>query len=119
MLFFATRNRRSYLTQVIVTTPEKWDVVTRKGGDGSLVSSVGLIMIDEVHLLADERGAVIESIVARTQRYMETTQTLVRLVGLSATLPNYQDVAAFLRVRDKKSKKQIQSVYWVYIAVLA
>ena len=34
--------------QVIVTTPEKWDVVTRKGGDGSLVSSVGLIMIDEV-----------------------------------------------------------------------
>lgn len=30
-----------------MTTPEKWDVVTRKGGDGSLVSSVGLIMIDE------------------------------------------------------------------------
>lgn len=52
----------------------------------------------QVHLLADERGAVIESIVARTQRYMETTQTLIRLVGLSATLPNYQDVAAFLRV---------------------
>ena len=51
-----------------------------------------------MHLLADERGAVIESIVARTQRYMETTQTLIRLVGLSATLPNYQDVAAFLRV---------------------
>ncbi|CAN0392781.1 unnamed protein product, partial [Hapterophycus canaliculatus] len=53
----------------------------------------------QVHLLADERGAVIESIVARTQRYMETTQTLIRLVGLSATLPNYQDVAAFLRVK--------------------
>lgn len=53
----------------------------------------------QVHLLADDRGAVIESIVARTQRYMETTQTLVRLVGLSATLPNYHDVASFLRVR--------------------
>ncbi|CAN0244269.1 unnamed protein product, partial [Ectocarpus sp. 13 AM-2016] len=94
--------RRRRRRQVIVTTPEKWDVVTRKGGDGSLVSSVGLIMIDEVHLLADERGAVIESIVARTQRYMETTQTLIRLVGLSATLPNYQDVAAFLRVNSSK-----------------
>ncbi|CAM9532103.1 unnamed protein product, partial [Discosporangium mesarthrocarpum] len=89
-------------SQVIVTTPEKWDVITRKGGDGSLVSSVGLVMIDEVHLLADERGAVIESIVARTQRHMETTQSLVRLVGLSATLPNYTDVAAFLRVNPKK-----------------
>ncbi|CAN0068536.1 unnamed protein product [Sphacelaria rigidula] len=38
--------------RVIVTTPEKWDVVTRKGGDGALVSSVGLIMIDEVRALS-------------------------------------------------------------------
>lgn len=38
---------------MIVTTPEKWDVVTRKGGDGSLVSSVGLIMIDEVRTHRD------------------------------------------------------------------
>jgi len=58
--------------------------------------------VRQVHLLADERGAVIESIIARTQRYMETTQTLIRLVGLSATLPNYQDVAAFLRVRGRQ-----------------
>jgi len=35
-------------TQVIVTTPEKWDVITRKGGDGSLVSQVKLLIIDEV-----------------------------------------------------------------------
>lgn len=33
---------------VIVTTPEKWDVVTRKGGDGALVAAVGLLLIDEV-----------------------------------------------------------------------
>lgn len=30
---------------------------------------------------------------------MESTHDEVRLVGLSATLPNYEDVAAFLRVR--------------------
>ena len=34
-----------------VTTPEKWDVVTRKGGDGSLGQTCGLLIIDEVHLL--------------------------------------------------------------------
>ena len=34
----------------------------------------------------------------RTIRNIETTQEDVRLVGLSATLPNYEDVAAFLRV---------------------
>lgn len=85
-------------SQLIVTTPEKWDVVTRKGGEGSLVTMVGLVIIDEVHLLADDRGAVIESIVARTQRLVEASQKMVRLVGLSATLPNYTDVARFLRV---------------------
>lgn len=29
---------------------------------------------------------------------MESTQEAIRLVGLSATLPNYEDVATFLRV---------------------
>ena len=89
-------------TQIIVTTPEKWDVITRKAGEGSLVQSVRLLIIDEVHLLADERGAVIESIVARTLRMVETSQMAVRIVGLSATLPNYTDVALFLRVHPDR-----------------
>lgn len=86
-------------TQIIVTTPEKWDVVTRKStGDMELVQKVRLLVIDEIHMLHDERGAVIESIVARTERQVETTQSMIRIVGLSATLPNYIDVASFLRV---------------------
>ncbi|KAK0637336.1 Sec63 Brl domain-containing protein [Bombardia bombarda] len=86
-------------TQVIVTTPEKWDVVTRKGtGDTELVQKVRLLIIDEVHMLHDERGAVLESLVARTERQVESTQSLIRIVGLSATLPNYIDVADFLNV---------------------
>ena len=86
-------------TQIIVTTPEKWDVVTRKStGDTELVQKVRLLIIDEVHMLHDERGAVIESLVARTQRQVESTQSLIRIVGLSATLPNYVDVSDFLRV---------------------
>ncbi|KAI2614176.1 Sec63-domain-containing protein [Hypoxylon fragiforme] len=86
-------------TQIIVTTPEKWDVVTRKGtGDTELVQKVRLLIIDEVHMLHDERGAVLESLVARTERQVESTQSLIRIVGLSATLPNYVDVADFLKV---------------------
>lgn len=75
-------------TQIIVTTPEKWDVVTRKPtGEGDLASvrlsfhsswrtnateqplqKLKLLIIDEVHLLNEERGPVIETIVARTLR---------------------------------------------------
>ncbi|KAH7916335.1 Sec63-domain-containing protein [Hygrophoropsis aurantiaca] len=86
-------------TQIIVTTPEKWDVVTRKPtGEGELASKLKLLIIDEVHLLNEERGAVIETIVARTLRQVESSQSVIRIVGLSATLPNYIDVAEFLSV---------------------
>ncbi|KAI6206534.1 hypothetical protein M3Y94_00923100 [Aphelenchoides besseyi] len=89
-------------TQMLILTPEKWDVVTRKVDDESLTQLVRLLIIDEVHLLHDERGPVIETIVARTHRQMEIYQQPVRIVGLSATLPNYRDVATFLRVDPYK-----------------
>lgn len=86
-------------TQIIVTTPEKWDVVTRKlNGDNELVAKVKLLIIDEVHLLHEDRGSVIETLVARTLRQVESTQLMIRVVGLSATLPNFMDVADFLGV---------------------
>ncbi|EGW31106.1 DNA-directed DNA polymerase [Spathaspora passalidarum NRRL Y-27907] len=86
-------------TQIIVTTPEKWDVVTRKSnGDSELVAKVKLLIIDEVHLLHEDRGSVIETLVARTLRQVEATQSMIRVVGLSATLPNFMDVADFLGV---------------------
>eukprot|EP00002_Diphylleia_rotans_P001075 TRINITY_DN10590_c0_g1_i1.p1 TRINITY_DN10590_c0_g1~~TRINITY_DN10590_c0_g1_i1.p1 ORF type:complete len:1715 (+),score=334.69 TRINITY_DN10590_c0_g1_i1:82-5226(+) len=85
-------------THIIVTTPEKWDVITRKSSDVALTQMVKLLIIDEVHLLNEDRGPVIESLVARTLRQVESSQSMIRIVGLSATLPNYQNVATFLRV---------------------
>ncbi|KAJ1945879.1 activating signal cointegrator 1 complex subunit 3, partial [Linderina macrospora] len=90
-------------TQIIVTTPEKWDVVTRKSsGDVDLVDKVKLLIVDEIHLLNEDRGSVIETLIARTQRQVESRQSMIRLVGLSATLPNYMDVAGFLGVNLHK-----------------
>ncbi|CAG0914937.1 unnamed protein product [Notodromas monacha] len=101
-------------TSMIVTTPEKWDVVTRKpgeifkiakflllGGDSALISLVKLLIIDEVHLLHGDRGPVVEALVARTKRQVEAAQVPIRVVGLSATLPNYLDVARFLWVKPE------------------
>lgn len=73
--------------------------MTRKVVSNSFISLVRLIIIDEIHLLHDSRGPVLEAIVARTIRSIEETQQNVRLVGLSATLPNYGDVAAFIRAK--------------------
>ena len=89
-------------TQLIVTTPEKWDVVTRKNSDLSYTRLVKLVIIDEIHLLHDNRGPVLEALVARTLRWAKETGRGVRMVGLSATLPNYGDVAKFIGVPSKE-----------------
>ncbi|XP_042220102.1 activating signal cointegrator 1 complex subunit 3-like [Homarus americanus] len=89
-------------TNMIITTPEKWDVTTRKPGDTQLSQLVKLLIIDEVHLLHGDRGPVLETLVARTLRMVESQQSMIRIVGLSATLPNYIDVASFLRVNPFK-----------------
>ena len=89
-------------TNIIVATPEKWDIVTRRNGQASINDVVKLMILDEVHMLHDERGPVIESLVARAIHHTESKGKHLRILGLSATLPNYQDVATFLRVEPDK-----------------
>jgi pre-mRNA-splicing helicase BRR2 len=93
--------RELHDTHVIITTPEKWDIITRKAGERAFTELVKLVIIDEIHLLHDTRGAVLESIVARIIRKLESSnnnEKHMRLVALSATLPNYEDVGTFLHV---------------------
>ncbi|KAL7984928.1 hypothetical protein Chor_003498 [Crotalus horridus] len=91
---------------IILTTPEKWDSMTRKWRDNSLVRLVRLILIDEVHVVKDEsRGATLEVVVSR----MKTIQSSfsqssdnpgsvfpMRFVAVSATIPNAEDIAEWL-----------------------
>ena len=73
--------------------------MTRKSGDGSLHSQVRLPDHRRGASAATRTAApVIEILVARTLRLVETSQEMCRIVGLSATLPNYADVAHFLGV---------------------
>lgn len=89
-----------------MTVPEKWDVLTRNSKNGtaaeqtSLLSHLRLLILDEVHLIGEDRGPVLEAIVARSFRFMQINQSRHRIVALSATLPNWRDVALFLDVKD-------------------
>lgn len=78
---------------IIVTTPEKWDSITRKWHDHvKLLQMVKLFLIDEVHILKDTRGATLEAVVSR----MKSSGANVRFIALSATVPNSEDVAIWL-----------------------
>jgi ATP-dependent DNA helicase HFM1/MER3 len=78
---------------IIITTPEKWDSITRKWKDHQkLMQMVKLFLIDEVHILKEDRGATLEAIVSR----MKSVGCDIRFVALSATVPNSQDIATWL-----------------------
>ena len=78
---------------IIITTPEKWDSMTRKWKDHArLMQLVRLFLIDEVHILKETRGATLEAVVSR----MKSVGSNVRFVSLSATVPNSEDIATWL-----------------------
>jgi len=87
-------------SQIIVCTPEKWDIVTRKSLDRLYTKLVKLVIFDEIHLLHNERGATLEALVARVKRHKSIEGEPIRIVGLSATLPNYEDVSRFIAPED-------------------
>ncbi|KAJ5088803.1 hypothetical protein N7456_012419 [Penicillium angulare] len=80
-------------SQIIITTPEKWDSMTRKWKDHMrLMQLVKLFLIDEVHILKESRGATLEAVVSR----MKSIGSNVRFIALSATVPNSEDIATWL-----------------------
>jgi ATP-dependent DNA helicase HFM1/MER3 len=89
----ATDIRNVQSANIIITTPEKWDSITRKWKDHEkLMRLVKVFLIDEVHILKEDRGAVLEAVVSR----MKSIGTDVRFVALSATIPNFYDIATWL-----------------------
>ena len=83
---------------VLITTPEKWDGISRNWQHRSYVSAVALVVIDEIHLLGQERGPVIEVIISRMRYISEQTGNNVRFVGLSTALANAKDVADWMGI---------------------
>ena len=76
---------------VLVMTNERMDLAIRRGADW--IDNVGLIIIDEVHLIGDEgRGPTLEMILTR----MKMMQVPPQVVGLSATVTNAKQIADWL-----------------------
>uniref|UniRef100_A0A4W5NV21 DNA 3'-5' helicase n=1 Tax=Hucho hucho TaxID=62062 RepID=A0A4W5NV21_9TELE len=91
-------------TNIVMTTPEKWDSMTRKWRDNCLLQLVRLFLIDEVHVVKDPmRGATLEVVLSRMKavhayRAAENPREdlSMRFVAVSATIPNTKDIADWL-----------------------
>ncbi|XP_023270563.1 probable ATP-dependent DNA helicase HFM1 [Seriola lalandi dorsalis] len=91
-------------SHIILTTPEKWDSMTRKWKDNCLLQLVRLFLIDEVHVVKDAtRGATLEVVVSRMKAVHDYRRAQnpdaglsMRFVAVSATVPNISDVTDWL-----------------------
>ena len=87
-------------SDVVISVPEKIDSITRAHRDNvkvkQFLKSVRVLIVDEVHLLdMDGRGDALEVVITRFLDKSEI-ETNKRVVALSATVPNFEDVASWL-----------------------
>lgn len=72
-----------------------------KDGGLSFFSDIALVLIDEVHLLNDPRGAALEAVVSRIKMLSSISEmklsplAQVRFLAVSATIPNINDLGNY------------------------
>ena len=86
---------------IIVSTPEKWDGISRNWQSRAYVTKVALVVIDEIHLLASDRGPILEVIVSRMWYISARTGSNVRIIGLSTALANARDLGDWLGIEGE------------------
>ncbi|TGO63167.1 hypothetical protein BOTNAR_0104g00150 [Botryotinia narcissicola] len=85
---------------IIITTPEKWDGISRSWTTRGYVRQVSLVIIDEIHLLGGDRGPILEIIVSRMNYIATQTNNSVRLMGMSTACANAMDLGNWLGVKE-------------------
>lgn len=101
----------SYLSNydIILCTNEKLDSLLRHRADW--LSQVGLLVVDEVHELDSDRGPTLEMAVTK----MRFVSPDIKIVALSATIPNAKEIAKWLDAQLVESTfRPVELVEGVY-----
>ena len=81
---------------IIISTPEKWDVLSRRWKQRKNVQNIHLFVCDEIHLLGGPDGPVIEIICSRMRYISSQLEKPIRIIALGASMANARDVANWL-----------------------
>jgi replicative superfamily II helicase len=94
--------RKATNAHIIISTPEKVDSASRKYTSSAyeFTNHINTVIIDEVHLLdSPERGGALEVLISRLKRINAN----IRIVALSATMKNIEDVAAWIGAKESST----------------
>lgn len=93
--------KQAVKADIIITTTELLDSVTRriKTDENYWLNKVGLLVIDEAHIIsAESRGHAVETGIMR----FTSINSEARILFLSATMPNVQELADWLSSLNQK-----------------
>lgn len=100
--------------EVLISTYERMDVVLRNPNYHGVFEDFGLIIIDEVHSIHGEsRGINLESLIVKVKYH-----TPLSILGMSATVDNYDTMSEFLNARcvyvppEERPVKQNISIHY-------
>jgi helicase len=98
--------------KILIMTPERLDICTRQWpSHWRWMPKVDLVVVDEIHLLGEtSRGARLEGSIVRFRHI----NPFARVIGLSATLGNAQEIAEWLEGAVYHSKAQGIPTEWKY-----
>ena len=81
---------------IIISTPEKWDVLSRRWKQRRNVQNIQLFIVDELQLLGGENGPVLEIVCSRMRYISSQLEKPIRILALSSSLANCKDVSQWL-----------------------
>lgn len=82
-----------YDLNLILCTPEKLDLLTRRWNNYKKVfMTMKLCLVDEIHTINQDRGAVLEAVITRIKKL----NSKIRFIAVSATVPNICDIKEWL-----------------------
>ena len=83
-------------SQIIISTPEKWDALSRRWKQRKHVQQVSLFIVDELHLIGGQGGPILEVGVSRMRYIASQVENKIRIVALSTSLANAKDLGEWI-----------------------
>ena len=106
---YATDMTRIRDADMWVATTEKFEALCRTAAMREALAEVGVLVVDEIHLLGDAtRGPVLEALLTR----IRDGATETRIVGLSATVSNAEQIADWLEAKLIRSSWRPNRLTW-------
>ena len=82
--------------QIIISTPQKWDSLSRGCKQRKQMKQVSLFIVDELHLIGGEGGPILEVIISRMRYISSQIKKHILIVSLSTSLANAKDLGEWI-----------------------